>query len=64
MSGIPADLVESANKLADYLHITLAVEYDIDAVDRVAKSRKLDDFLEAIYNALRRRFTMEKKIRS
>lgn len=56
------DLMEIANKLANYLHIVLAIEYDIDIVDRIAKARRLDDFIEAIYNALRRRFTLEKKI--
>lgn len=56
------DLIETANKLANYLHIVLAIEYDIDIVDRIAKARRLDDFIEAIYNALRRRFTLEKKI--
>ncbi|MDW8034728.1 MAG: hypothetical protein RMI79_07370 [Nitrososphaerota archaeon] len=56
------DLMETANKLANYLHVMLAIEYDIDIVDRIAKARRLDDFIEAIYNALRRRFTLEKRI--
>jgi len=57
-------LIESANKLADYLHVLLAVEYDIDVIDRLAKSRRLDEFTESIYNALRRRLTIESKLES
>jgi len=58
-----SSLVETADKLAKYLHVVLSVEYDIDVIDRVAKARRFDDFLEAIYNALRRKFTVERKIR-
>ena len=56
------DLVSSADRLSNYLHVVLAIEYDVDAIDRVAKSRRLDDFLEAIYNALRRRLTLSDKL--
>ncbi|MBS7612290.1 hypothetical protein KEJ27_08870 [Candidatus Bathyarchaeota archaeon] len=62
MPELPEELIETADKLANYLHIVLAIEYDIDLIDRVAKARRLDDFLEAIYNALRRKFTIERKI--
>lgn len=62
MPTFSEDLIKSADKLANYLHIVLAIEYDIDVIDRVAKARRLDDFFEATYNALRRRFAVEKKI--
>lgn len=62
MPELSGELIETSDKLANYLHIVLAIEYDIDLIDRVAKARRLDDFLEAIYNALRRKFTIERKI--
>uniref|UniRef100_A0A7C1T9P7 Uncharacterized protein n=1 Tax=Thermofilum pendens TaxID=2269 RepID=A0A7C1T9P7_THEPE len=67
MSGIPAEgwdreLRSSARRLADYLGILLAVEYDVDAIDRIAKARKLEDFAEGIYNALRRRESLLQKL--
>lgn len=55
-------VIEAANKLADYLHVLLAVEYDVDVVDRLAKSRRLDEFTENMYNALRRRLNLESKL--
>jgi len=67
MSGIPAEgwdreLRGSARRLANYLGILLAVEYDVDAIDRIAKARKLEDFAEGIYNALRRRENLLRKL--
>ena len=56
------DLRDAANRLADFLNILLAVDYDIDVIDRLAKSRKKDEFAEAVYNALRRRENLESKI--
>jgi len=55
-------LINAAKKLAEYLHILLAVEYDVDAIDRLAKSRRLDEFKENVYNALRRKLTLESKL--
>lgn len=52
----------AANKLAGFLNILLAVDYDIDVIDRLAKSRRVDEFWEAVYNALRRRENLEDKI--
>jgi len=55
-------LAEAANRLADYLHVLLAVEYDVDVIDRLAKSRQVDEFKENMYNALRRKLTLESKL--
>jgi len=57
-------LMEAANKLADYLHVLLAIEYDVDIIDRLAKSRQPYEFKENLYNALRRRLTLESKLSS
>jgi len=56
------DVWKAADRVASYLSVLLAVEYDIDTVDRIAKARKLDDFMEGIYNALRRRHNLEDKL--
>jgi len=56
-------LWSSADRVADYLRVLLAVRYDIDIIDRIAKARKLDDFMEGIYNALRLRQNLEESIR-
>ncbi len=55
-------MAEAANRLADYLHVLLAVEYDVDVIDRLAKSRQVDEFKENMYNALRRKLTLESKL--
>jgi hypothetical protein len=55
-------LFEAAKALSQYLSVLLAVEYDIDAVDRIAKARRLEDFAEGVYNALRRRENLLQKI--
>jgi len=55
-------LMSAAKSLSQYLSILLAIEYDIDAVDRIAKARRLEDFVEGIYNALRYRENLIKKI--
>ncbi|RLE83813.1 MAG: hypothetical protein DRJ67_11585 [Thermoprotei archaeon] len=60
--GLPDEIWDAAEKVASYLSVLLAVEYDIDVVDRIAKARKLDDFMEGIYNALRRRYNLEDTI--
>lgn len=52
-----------ANKIADYLNVLLAVDWDIDAIDRVAKSRRVEDFLESLYNALRRKENLRERLR-
>lgn len=58
------ELFQAAESLANYLSVLLAVEYDIDVIDRIAKARKLEDFAEGVYNALRRRENLEQKIKS
>ena len=55
-------LMSAAKSLAQYLSILLAIEYDIDAIDRIAKARRLEDFIEGIYNALRYRENLIQKI--
>ena len=62
--GVSLDerLMSAAKSLSEYLSILLAIEYDIDAVDRIAKARRLEDFVEGIYNALRYRENLIKKI--
>jgi hypothetical protein len=55
-------LMSAAKTLAQYLSILLAIEYDIDAIDRIAKARRLEDFVEGIYNALRCRENLKQKI--
>lgn len=55
-------LMSAAKSLAQYLSILLAIEYDIDAIDRIAKARRLEDFVEGIYNALRYRENLIQKI--
>lgn len=57
-----SDIEKAARHLASYLNILLAIDYDVDAIDRLAKARKIDEFLEAICNALRRRENLEKSI--
>jgi hypothetical protein len=57
------DPFSAARSLAQYLGILLAVDYDIDAIDRVAKARRLEDFAEGIYNALRRRENLLQRIK-
>ncbi|RLF05133.1 MAG: hypothetical protein DRK00_05185 [Thermoprotei archaeon] len=59
MPGLKGEIWDAADRVAAYLSVLLAVEYDIDAVDRVAKARKIDDFMEGVYNALRRRQNLE-----
>jgi len=53
---------EAADRIASYLSVLLAIDYDIDAIDRIAKARKPDDLMEGIYNALRRRDNLEDKV--
>ena len=60
--GLPDEIWDAAEKVASYLSVLLAVEYDVDVVDRIAKARKLDDFMEGVYNALRRRYNLEDTI--
>lgn len=57
-----SDMEKAARRLASYLNILLAIDYDVDAVDRLAKARKVDEFLEAVCNSLRRRENLEKSI--
>jgi uncharacterized protein (DUF2342 family) len=57
------DLFEAAKALSQYLSVLLSVEYDIDSVDRIAKARRLEDFAEGVYNALRRRENLIQKIK-
>jgi len=54
--------MSAAKSLTQYLSILLAIEYDIDAIDRIAKARRLEDFVEGIYNALRYRENLIQKI--
>ena len=61
-AGAEGRLFEAAKALSQYLSILLAVEYDIDAIDRIAKARRLEDFAEGVYNALRRRENLVQKI--
>jgi len=63
LDSVPEDVWDAADRMASYLSVLLAVEYDIDTVDRIAKARKLDDFMEGIYNALRRRQNLEDTLR-
>jgi len=60
--AVSRDVWEAADRVAAYLNVLLAIDYDIDAIDRIAKARKLDDFMEGIYNALRRRQNLEESI--
>jgi len=60
--AVPEDVWDAADRLSSYLSVLLAIEYDIDTVDRIAKARKLDDFMEGVYNALRRRSNLEDEL--
>jgi len=60
--SLDEQLMSAAKSLTQYLSILLAIEYDIDAIDRIAKARRLEDFVEGIYNALRYRENLIQKI--
>ena len=56
------DVWDAAKRLSDYLQVLLAVEFEIDTIDRLARARKPDEFFEGLYNALRKRENLESKL--